>query len=244
MSKHFKGHFYQKVDLGRIRTTNEDQVFSARNEFGEVLLLVCDGIGGLKNGDQASLKVKKVFKKEFKNKKKKFTILGNKNWLIRVAKLANKEIYIEEDNLKSGTTLTAALLFKDRLIVINAGDSRAYYFSDRKLKQLTIDDCVISQIDKNKVQEVLEKNPEIRHGITNAVGIYPSLAVDCRVFKYNGESILLCSDGLYNNLSAKEIAGILYSNDSIITKVDMLIEEANGNGGSDNIAVVYWESSK
>ena len=59
---------------------------------------------------------------------------------------------------------------------------------------------------------------------------------------YHGESILLCSDGLYNNLSETEIRAVLASDQRADQKVKSLIIDANGNGGSDNIGIAYWEA--
>ena len=57
-----------------------------------------------------------------------------------------------------------------------------------------------------------------------------------------GETVLLCSDGLYNNVSADDISLILKGDDAVEQKVNELIAIGNKNGGSDNIAVVLWEA--
>ena len=80
-----------------------------------------------------------------------------------------------------------------------------------------------------------------RHVLMNAMGIFPSASFDIKTFAYEGESILLCSDGLYNNLSEAEIKAVLASSDRVDEKTSFLISEANANGGSDNIAVALWE---
>ena len=80
-----------------------------------------------------------------------------------------------------------------------------------------------------------------RHVLMNAMGIFPSASFDIKAFAYEGESILLCSDGLYNNLSEAEIKAVLASSDRVDEKASFLISEANANGGSDNIAVALWE---
>lgn len=245
MEKVIKGRFYSACDLGRVRNINQDRVLALRNEFDEILLLVADGIGGLSNGEEASEKVRSTYSAEFKIKKKK-SIFGNKKWLIRVAKKINKELFLARENSDGvsdcGTTLTVALLAKNRLIVLNVGDSRCYWVKEDKLVQITEDQTVASYLEKTGKEEEIENNPEVRHGLTNAVGIYPSLAVDCFIHKYRGEKILLCTDGLYNDLKEVEIEAILKSNENINEKVNMLIAEANGNGGNDNIGIVYWES--
>ena len=76
----------------------------------------------------------------------------------------------------------------------------------------------------------------------NAVGIYPSASIDVRAFPYLGEIVLLCSDGLYNNVPLEDITSVLKGSDAVEQKVNELIAIGNKNGGSDNIAVVLWEA--
>ena len=81
-----------------------------------------------------------------------------------------------------------------------------------------------------------------RHVLMNALGIYPSASIDLKVFPYLNEIVLLCSDGLYNNVPEEDIASVTKGNDSVEQKVNELIAIGNKNGGSDNIAVVLWEA--
>ena len=78
----------------------------------------------------------------------------------------------------------------------------------------------------------------------NALGIYPSLDLDIKVHPYLNDSILVCSDGLYNNVPNKDILTIMRGSDSPDQKVNELVSLANANGGSDNIAVVVWEAQE
>ena len=81
-----------------------------------------------------------------------------------------------------------------------------------------------------------------RHVLTNAIGIFPSLSIDIKVYKYNGESVLLCSDGLYTNIKENDIENILHTEQTTQQKVVSLINIANFNGGSDNISLALWET--
>ena len=83
-----------------------------------------------------------------------------------------------------------------------------------------------------------------RHVLMNALGIFPSVNIDLRALPYSNETLLVCSDGLYNNVPDSEIGNILRSNDSTEQKVNELISLGNANGGSDNIAVVLWEAQR
>ena len=76
----------------------------------------------------------------------------------------------------------------------------------------------------------------------NALGVYPSASIDVKSFPYFNEEVLLCSDGLYNNVPQEDIAAIIKGNDAVEQKVNELIAIGNKTGGSDNIAVVLWEA--
>ena len=78
----------------------------------------------------------------------------------------------------------------------------------------------------------------------NALGNYPAVNVDCKFLKYQNETLLLCSDGLYNNVPIEDISSVLKGSDAVEQKVNELISLANANGGSDNIAIVLWEGNK
>ena len=143
-----------------------------------------------------------------------------------------------------GTTITAVLIVKTFIVIGQAGDSRAYILKDNKLVQISEDQTYVAylyrtgQITKEEVATHSK-----RHVLMNAVGIYPSLNVDITSLNYNNEAILLCSDGLYNNVSHSDIENIMKNTDSVNHKVNQLIQISNANGGSDNIAVVVWEAN-
>ena len=76
----------------------------------------------------------------------------------------------------------------------------------------------------------------------NALGIYPSVSLTISVHPYKGESLLLCSDGLYNQVPEKDILALVSTDERADQKVTSLICVANQNGGSDNEGIAYWES--
>jgi protein phosphatase len=83
-----------------------------------------------------------------------------------------------------------------------------------------------------------------RHVLLNALGLNTSVSYDLKITPYQGQTILVCSDGLYNNLTDGELASIIRSSDSVNQKVDSFIHLANANGGNDNIAVAIWEPER
>ena len=92
-------------------------------------------------------------------------------------------------------------------------------------------------------KEEMKVHPK-RHVLMNALGVFPTANMDIKIRDYSNESVLVCSDGLYNNVDEEEIANILKGDDSTNQKVHQLITLANVNGGSDNIAIALWEAQK
>lgn len=248
-NKYLSGNFAYKTDVGKVRFSNEDQAMVLTNSHGYVLMMVCDGMGGENNGDLASKFAIDVIAEEFK-KVKKFYLKGAAYyWLSRTIRKANATVFNEASKNElyhgMGTTLTIVLLVKDSMFVGQVGDSRAYRFIDHKLELMTEDQTYVGYLFRTgQIKEEEIKTHPKRHVLMNALGIYPSLNLDLKVKSYQKETLLLCSDGLYNNVSEKDIESILAGSDTLEEKVNELIEIANANGGSDNIAVVLWEANK
>ncbi len=246
MKKVFHGTYAYKTDTGLLRSNNEDQALVTMNASGEVFLIVCDGMGGAKKGDLASKIAIDTLAKAFKNKKRHHFPYFDRLWLTRVCREANSLIYKSaEKNEKyrgMGTTLVAALLSGDRLLIANIGDSRAYMIKERALHQLTEDQTYVRYlVNTGSLSEKEASYHPDRHVLMNALGVYPSLSVTFSQFKYDGEPLLLCSDGLYNQVPPKEIVAVLSTDERVDQKVLGLILEANEAGGNDNAAVAYWE---
>ena len=230
MKKYLSGNFAFNTHVGRVRLTNEDRSIALTNSKGDVLLLVCDGMGGQSKGDLASTIAVQTLQDEFEKHKGSFLHI----YIVHIYQIYHG----------MGTTITADLIVKTFIVIGQAGDSRAYILKDNKLVQISEDQTYVAylyrpgQITKEEVATHSK-----RHVLMNAVGIYPSLNVDITSLNYNNEAILLCSDGLYNNVSHSDIENIMKNTDSVNHKVNQLIQISNANGGSDNIAVVVWEAN-
>ncbi len=244
----YKGHFASRTDMGRVRISNEDQAFVLTNYNGDVLMVVCDGMGGQNKGDYASKMALDYLVESFQKKRKTPAFL-TRTWLLRVIKEANSMIYNEAMKHRTyrdmGTTCVAAVIQGNKIILANIGDSRAYRFDEQGLARLTEDQTYVDYLYRSGQIKARERDtsPE-RHVLMNALGIFPSASCDLVVKPYFGESILLCSDGLYNNVSEAEIRAVLSTDERPDQKVASLIAEANANGGSDNIAIAIWECEK
>lgn len=245
--KKFNGSFSFKKDIGKVRVTNEDETRVLINSAGNVLLMVADGMGGHNKGDYASKETIEIVSQTFKDKKGFISLFDAVSRLKRIAKLANSRIYrIQDEDLMykgMGTTLSLVLIYKNKLISLNCGDSRTYWVKNGELVQISEDQTYVNFLLKSGqiTKEEALVHPE-RHVLTNAIGLFPSISIDIKVLKYNGETVLLCSDGLYNNVSEKDMLNILNTKLNTEEKVESLINLGNFNGGSDNMSIALWES--
>ncbi|HNX15881.1 MAG TPA: Stp1/IreP family PP2C-type Ser/Thr phosphatase [Bacilli bacterium] len=246
---YISGTYAFGTDIGKIRLTNEDRANALTNTKGNILLLVCDGMGGANKGDYASSIAIKMISESFFDKQKFLNRFSAVKWAMEIIKKANDAIYQEAQKNAiyqgMGTTLTMVLIMSNHMITAQIGDSRAYVLHDQEVVQITEDQTYVAYLyrtGKIRKEEMLT-HPK-RHVLTNALGIYPSLNVDIKITDYCNENVLVCSDGLYNNVEDNSIYSILKSDDSTEQKVNELIALANANGGSDNIAIVLWEANK
>lgn len=242
----FHGTYAYKTNKGRVREDNEDQAMVSMNAYGEVFLIVCDGMGGEKKGELASKMAVDSMIKSFERKKQHSSGFLTKRWFAKALKEANDLIYtnsIKNSNYEGmGTTLVACLIDGRNIFICNIGDSRAYIIKDGNLVQLTKDQTYVNYlVSTGEITEEQARVHEKRHVLLNALGIHPSLSYTLTHKKYNGEKILLCSDGLYNNLKDREILAVVTTDERADQKVQNLILEANHNGGTDNIACAFWE---
>ena len=248
MKKYLSGRFSYRTDIGKVRVSNEDQAIALTNASGNVLLVVCDGMGGQNKGDLASSLALHTIVTSFKSRKGFMNAYFAKLWVSRAIREANRSIYEQSQSNVNyrgmGTTVTLLLIIKDIAILGHVGDSRCYFLKNHHdLVQMSEDQTYVNYLLRTEqiTPEEALTHPK-RHVLMNALGIYPSASIDLKTFPYLNEGVLLCSDGLYNNVPYDDIAAIVKGNDTIEQKVNELIAIGNKNGGSDNIAVVLWEA--
>lgn len=235
--------FRGKTDVGIMRHSNQDDFFVGELPNGAVLAVVCDGMGGANAGNVASKKATEVISSFFERSYRNGLNSEGITALLQSAILsANIEVYdMAQKNTElagMGTTVVAAFVSKEFAVVSHVGDSRAYLIGEQVL-QLTRDHSVVqSLIESGKLTPEEARVHPRRNIITRALGIEPEILVDSDEFVVSeGESLLLCSDGLSNFLSNEEIKDI-FVNNTPETVADVLVDSANKNGGADNITVV------
>ena len=247
MKKRFNGNFSYKKDIGKVRISNEDECKVIVNGAGNVLMMVADGMGGHNKGDFASEKTISIIGEIFKEKKGFINTFFAAQRVQRIIKNANSRIYnIQDKNAdykNMGTTLALVLLLKNKMIVANCGDSRVYWVKNNELVQLTEDQTYVNFLlhSGQITEEEVATHPD-RHILTNALGLFPSISIDLRVYNYSGETIFICSDGVYNNIKKRDILNVLNTKLSVEDKAQSLISLGNFNGGSDNMSLVIWEA--
>lgn len=245
----FNGTFAYKTDIGRVRSHNDDNCKVAVNGSGNIFLVLADGMGGQNKGDYASLTAVNYLINAFLNKNKFHSTLDAKIWLAKNLQKINSILFNTQENDENfkgmGTTLVIALIVDFKILILNIGDSRCYFLKNHELIQKTSDQTYVNFLYKSgQIEEKdMETDPN-RHVLTNSLGTFPSVSYDLNVYKYEGEMVFLCSDGLYNNVAKKDIESLLNTNDDPNMKVESLIALANYNGGSDNISCCLWETFK
>jgi len=203
-----------------------------------LLYIVADGMGGHKAGKTASLMATRTVMSKYYSDPSPDVAQS----LERAIQTANAEIYNKAQSPGyegMGTTLVAAVVKGNWLFVANVGDSRAYLIRGRKIKQITQDHSqVAEQVRAGLLTAEEARHHKFRNIITRSVGTKPKVEVDLFREKIRpGDTVLLCSDGLTNEVRDEEILQIVISNDPQ-GAAKQLIELANQRGGSDDITVL------
>ena len=136
-----------------------------------------------------------------------------------------------------GATLEILLIINDDIYIGHAGDSRIYRLRKDVLKKLTKDHSYIENLieDGKITREEAVKHPD-KNMVTKGIGNSKLVEPDVIHKKFNdGDTILMCTDGLTNMVSEERIKEILKEEGDVSKK---LTDEANKNGGMDNITVV------
>ena len=225
------------TDVGRVRTINQDLPLERPN-----LYAVADGMGGHVGGEIAARVAVETLERAFERTP---TVAG----LLEAFTEANAAVWQESqantDLRGMGTTLTAMGLVgrpdgPDVLALANVGDSRAYVFSEGRIVQVTDDHSLAEE--RMRHGEMTEAEAAVhpqRHILTRALGVSAEVEADMWELELRtGDRVLLCSDGLSNEVGMDEMAEVLGSVDDPGEAAHSLVDLANEHGGADNITVV------
>ncbi|HVM07690.1 MAG TPA: PP2C family serine/threonine-protein phosphatase [Acidimicrobiales bacterium] len=223
-------------DTGRRRQKNDDTPFA-----GDRLFAVADGMGGYAGGEVASSTAIEVLRKVFGDDP---TAEGLEDAVLQAGRAVQQRSQSDPDLRQMGTTLSAVALVDspdgEVFAVAHIGDSRIYLLRDGELSQLT-DDHTVPE-DLKRAGQLSEEEAAVdprRHIITRVLGPSGEHAPDMQTLvPYAGDRLLLCSDGLTDELSDDQIASILRSVADPDETARRLVEQANQHGGRDNVTVV------
>ena len=234
-----------KTDIGLKRSTNQDSFSYGQLEKGAVTwAVVCDGMGGMAAGNVASSSAVEIIAAALEqNLSPKSSASFVKNLLKTSIESANARVYdmalANEEMRGMGTTVVATVIVKGTAYFAHAGDSRAYLYSGGQLNQITKDHSIVQTlIEKGQLTEDEAKNHPNKNIITRALGVasYIDFDFDERAGA-EGDTVLLCTDGLTNSID-DELIMLATSDNDFDSLAERLVELANQNGGSDNITVV------
>ncbi len=144
-----------------------------------------------------------------------------------------------------GATVAVALLIGERAYIANVGDSRIYRFRRNKLRQLTKDHSVVSELlNEGRIEPEEAEDHDAQGQITRYIGMEERAQPYIRSFLLRrGDRLLLCTDGLTDLAADEVIAAILGQNPGCQAVCEALVKAANSAGGTDNITVVIADWS-
>lgn len=240
---------FTRTDIGKTRNMNQDSFYISENDNGLNLCILADGMGGYKGGEIASkvavTAVSKFITEKFDSiSKDKDSILD----LLEDAILfANSAIYEEseadEELQDMGTTLEVMLIYKQKVYIGHVGDSRIYRIRKNNMKKITTDHSYVEKLiqDGEITREESYNHPK-KNLLIKALGTDEEVEPDLIYTVLNkNDMLIICSDGLTNMISEKEILDIVLNNSSE-NVADVLVDEANDAGGLDNITVIFVDN--
>ncbi len=253
----------QYSHVGKKRTRNEDStiMFTADSGGEEPILpfglyVVADGMGGHHAGHEASRRVawlvaSTVLERIYVPLLESSISNGNGSKepimevMVDAVQTANQQIYNPEPEKDSGTTLTAGLLFGQRLFIAHVGDSRAYMLEHDELTLLTTDHSYVQRLQEagQLTEEQAAVHPQ-RNMLYKAVGQGGLLEIDTftRLLPDKG-MLMFCSDGLWGLVDDDKLRDVLMDGDSLTSMTEQMINMALDAGGHDNISVVLVDFS-
>ena len=236
--------FGQASDPGKVRTNNEDSmgafIPSSRHQARShgFLFAVADGVGGLDHGEIASATAVKVLTDEFGRAQPGAMLISLLPRLIQYANSAvhDHALAPEHRGKTMATTLVACALRHDQAIVSHVGDSRCYLVRNGHARQITQDHTWVNEQRKLGLMTATEvAESEQRHVLIKSLGPQMFVAPDTTALTLQaGDVLVLCSDGLHDEMGLAEISEIVSQTKAIDSVARELVARAVEIDGNDN----------
>ncbi|HET9530563.1 MAG TPA: Stp1/IreP family PP2C-type Ser/Thr phosphatase [Blastocatellia bacterium] len=247
---------FARTDIGMQRSGNEDSFLVADLTTGNVglgpdmsthaigergsLMVVSDGMGGAVAGEIASEMAVNTIRDSLMEMPGDLTIAER----LRLAtEIANERIWSHAQQNPElsgmGATLTAVLAHQTIAYIAQVGDSRAYLMRGDQIKQVTKDQSLVQMLIDSGAIEPEQASSVPQNVIMQALGTQPSVKVAMTAVEVcRNDFLLVCSDGLSNKISPKEMQQTIQETDDLTAACRQLVEMANERGGEDNITVI------
>ncbi len=228
------------TDTGLVRQTNQDALYA-----DDSLAIIADGMGGHAAGEVAAAIAIDLIRDSFRENP---TVEG----FIESIQDANLAVVTDAqenpEHFGMGTTIIAVGLTYDMNgmaspTLVHVGDSRAYQLRDGALRQLSEDHSVAEEWVRmgRLTPEEAAVHPR-RHQLTRGIGVEDTISIDVTsIHAIAGDRILLCSDGLSNELDPDTLARLASAPAGLEFAVESLVSAAMAAGGHDNISVILLE---
>ena len=235
------------TDRGMLRRENQDAC--AYQSVGERLAwgVVCDGMGGARAGDIASRIGVEVFREHMEKYYSEVDPTGEaEHELLAAVEEGNEAILFVANRNREyygmGTTLVGAMFRDERVTVVNIGDSRAYHIRAGVMQRVTRDHSIVEVLVErgNITPEEARQHPQ-KNLITRALGTGKTAEADVyELDMQQGDWLLLCSDGLVNEMTDEEIAAEFTADISPEDCARNLLDLVLERGASDNVTVLLF----
>ena len=232
------------TDIGMRRKINEDNYYVNDNDTFPYAM-VADGMGGHQAGEIASMMVVDIVENHLKKNLDTSLDYVEAGETIRQAFIsANSIIFSYAKNhykiMGMGTTSTCVMIYQNKIIAAHVGDSRAYMIGD-DIRQITKDHSYVQElVSRGEINPEMAKKHPKKNYITRAMGAEDTVKVDISIKPYNGETIVICSDGLTNYVEDDEIMAHIKREKPLQESCEDLVALANSRGGGDNITIVAF----
>ena len=246
-------HYAGLTNIGMIRDHNEDAYkLPTDDKAGTLaskghLYVLADGMGGHQKGEVASAVTIETVNSEYYTTVTPLESSDPVEAIIEALTTAIEKANNQVMNATEGggTTIVAAVLHDDSLVTMNVGDSRAYLLRNSELRLLSKDHSLVRrlvEVGKITAEEALT-HPR-RNVLYQALGQGSDVDIHISSEKLQvGDIVILCSDGLWGEVTEPEIKDVLQDAPSPLAAAKQLIDIANASGGPDNITAIIIQVS-